>query len=168
MRNLTDEEFFVSLLARARPRLRALLTQFQVAPQDGEDVLQEALLALWRKRFQIENHEAWLLRALRLECLRYRRRAGRQMQTAVEERVLEALASPPFSEADYGLRQDLRALVQRLPARHRALIQLRYGLGLTPEETARQLGYRPSSLKKTTTRCLHALRRELLGGRPIV
>lgn len=168
MRNLMDEEVFPGLLKRARPRLQALLTLFGVAPQDCDDVLQEALLALWRKRFQIENHEAWLFRALRVECLRYLRRKGRQMDAAVDEPTLELLAGPDgFSEADFGLRQDLRMLVGRLPTRHRALLYLRYELGLTPEETARQLGYQVSSLKKTTTRCLCTLRRELLSRGPI-
>lgn len=167
MRNLTDEEVFPGLLKRARPRLQALLTVFGVAPQDCEDVLQEVFLALWRKRFQVENHEAWLLRALQVECLRYLRRKGRRRDDAVDEPTLEFLAGPDgFSEAGFDLRQDLRMLIGRLPARHQALLYLRYELGLTPEETARQLGYQVSSLKKTTTRCLCALRKELLSRRP--
>src|SRR6185295_15003659 len=74
MGNLTDEELFARLLEHARPRLQALLNLHRVAPEDGEDVLQEALLALWRKRAQVKDYEAWLFSAVRMECLRYRTR----------------------------------------------------------------------------------------------
>lgn len=154
-----DEERFAQLLEDVRPRLKRLLASYLVPPQDCEDLLQEAFLAFWRKRLQVEDPEAWLLSAVRMECLRYRRRKARQIHVCVEEPVLESFAGS--SETDLDLRQDLRALILVLPLRHRALIQLRYGLGLTPEETAVLLGYRLSSLKKTTTRCLQTLRRRL-------
>ena len=162
MKYPTDEERFARLFERARPRLQALLKLYRVAPEDGEDVLQEALLALWRKRVQVKDCEAWLFSAVRMECLRYRRRVGRQIYSAVHEAALERLVDHgAFAGTALSLNEDLRELVRRLPARHRALIHLRYGLGLTPEETASRLGYRLSSLKKTTTRCLRTLRRQL-------
>ncbi len=161
----SDEELFARVVERARSRLLALLRQYQVALEDGEDLLQEALLALWRKRAQVKDYEAWLLAALRMECLRYRRREGRQIYSAIEEAALERLAGyDGFAGTDPGLHRDLRKLVRRLPTRHQALIHLRYGLGLTPEEAASRLGYRPSSLKKITTRCLQTLRRQLNRG----
>jgi RNA polymerase sigma factor (sigma-70 family) len=150
------------LLERIRPRLLALRASFRIAPQDFEDLVQESLLALWRKRRQVENPEAWLIRALRLECLRYQRKEIRCRQIAVDGAMLELLAGAEGE--DLGLRFDLERLVGRLPARQRALIHLRFELGLTAAEAARQLGYQPASLKKTTTRCLHALRRKLDGG----
>ena len=164
MRDSTDEERFAKLVEDARPRLKTLLASHLVAPEDGEDLLQEAFLALWSKRLQVGNPEAWLVSAVRMECLRYRRRKARQMHFGVEEPVLESLAGR--SEADFDLRQDLRASIRVLPARQRALLRLRYGVGLTPEETAERLGYRLSSLKKTTTRCLQVLRSRLLDRRP--
>lgn len=161
----TDEELFARALAHARPRLQALLRLYRVAPGDGEDLLQEALLALWRKRALVRDYEAWLLSALRMECLRYRRRSSQQVCSGVDEAALEQLAGyDGFAATDPSLSLDLQALVHRLPARHRALIHLRYGLGLTPEETASRLGYRLSSLKKTTTRALQTLRRQLRHG----
>ena len=154
-----DEEHFVQLLEDLRPRLKMLLASYLVPPQDCEDLLQEAFLAFWRKRLQVDDPAAWLLAAVRMECLRYRRRMARQIHVGVEEPVLENLAGR--SETDRDLRQDLRAVIKVLPPRHQALILLRYGLGLSPEETAGRLGYRLSSLKKTTTRCLQALRSRL-------
>lgn len=157
-----DDELFARALAHARPRLQALLRLYRVAPEDGEDVLQEALLALWRKRALVRDYEAWLLSALRMECLRYRRRGKRQIYSGVDEAALEQLPGcVGYAAADPSLYLDLRMLLHRLPARQQALIHLRYGLGLTPEETASRLGYRLSSLKKTTTRVLRMLRRQM-------
>jgi len=161
MDHATDEEFFARVFERVRPRVQELFKLYRVAPEDREDVLQEAVLALWRKRIQVRDYEAWLLSALRMECLRYRRRTGRQIYSALDESMLERLAAHGLGDADLSLHQDLRRLIRRLPARHQALIHLRYGLGLTPEETASRLGYRLSSLKKTTTRCLQTLRKQL-------
>jgi RNA polymerase sigma-70 factor (ECF subfamily) len=162
MGDSTDEDLFIQLFEQARPRLQALLKRYRIGPEDGEDLLQEALLALWRKRVQVKDHEAWLLSALRVECLRHRRRAGRQIYSALDKEQLAGLAA--LAEPDPAFRQDLRRLIRRLPARHRALVRLRYGLGLTPEETASRLGYRLSSLKKTMTRCLQELRWQLSRG----
>jgi RNA polymerase sigma factor (sigma-70 family) len=163
MCNGASEELFIPLLESARSRLNGLQALFRIAPQDFEDLVQETLLALWCKRRQIENPEAWLVSALRLECLRYQRKEIRRRQTAVDADKLELLAgSEGWSEADLGVRHDLRRLIRGLPARHRALIHLRFDLGLTSEEAAEQLGYRLASLKKTTTRCLHTLRRKLI------
>jgi RNA polymerase sigma factor (sigma-70 family) len=162
MTHRTDEDLLTQVFEQARPRLQALLKLYRVGPEDGEDLLQEALLALWRKRVHVKDFDAWLVSALRVECLRYRRRAGRQIYSAIDESALERLAGhDASSETEASLRQDLRTLIRRLPVRHRALIHLRYGLGLTPEETASRLGYRLASLKKTTTRCLQALRSQL-------
>ncbi|HSS48373.1 MAG TPA: sigma-70 family RNA polymerase sigma factor [Thermoanaerobaculia bacterium] len=163
MPDRSSEMFFAALLESTRSRLAALCASFRVAPQDFEDLVQESLLALWRKRREIENPEAWLIRALRLECLRYQRREIRQRRVASDEATLELLADAggPSEEA-LGLHHDLRTLIRDLPARHRALIYLRFELGLTSEETARHLGYRPTRLKKTTTRCLQTLRSNLI------
>jgi len=162
MDHATDDELFARVFERVHPRLRGLLKRYGVALEDREDVLQEAVLALWRKRIEVRNYEAWLLSALRMECLRYRWRVGRQVVSALDEAALERLACQNgLSGADAGLHHDLRRLIRRLPARHQALIYLRYWLGLTSEETASRLGYRQSSLKKTTTRCLQVLQRQL-------
>ena len=42
------------------------------------------------------------------------------------------------------------------------LLKLRYGLGYGPTEVAEQMGYRTSSIRKVTNRCLAALTRQLL------
>jgi DNA-directed RNA polymerase specialized sigma24 family protein len=52
--------------------------------------------------------------------------------------------------------------MSRLSTRCRSLLKLRYGLGYGPTEVAEQMGYRTSSIRKVTNRCLAALTRQLL------
>jgi len=81
MSQARDEEVLTRAFEQARPRLRALLKLYRVAPEDAEDLLQEAILALWRKRSAVEDFEAWLVSAARVECLRHRRRVVRQIRS---------------------------------------------------------------------------------------
>jgi DNA-directed RNA polymerase specialized sigma24 family protein len=45
-----------------------------------------------------------------------------------------------------------------LSVRHRAVLWLRFGLGLSTEEVAARLGYCPASIRKLTLRSLARLR----------
>jgi RNA polymerase sigma factor (sigma-70 family) len=68
--------------------------------------------------------------------------------------------APPQEKAD--LTSDLSRVLSRLSSRCRSLLKLRYGLGYGPNEVAEQMGYRSSSIRKVTNRCLAALTRQLL------
>jgi len=67
--------------------------------------------------------------------------------------------APEQEDAD--VRRDLEMAIERLPERCRALLSLRYRQGYEPPELAERLGYSPTSISKTTNRCLAALTREL-------
>ncbi|MBV8203366.1 MAG: sigma-70 family RNA polymerase sigma factor, partial [Acidobacteria bacterium] len=53
---------------------------------------------------------------------------------------------------------DLESLFANLSVRHRAVLWLRFGLGLSTEEVADRLGYCPASIRKLTLRSLARLR----------
>ena len=57
------------------------------------------------------------------------------------------------------MRRDLAMTIERLPERCRSLLALRYSQGYEPPELAKRLGYSPTSISKTTNRCLAALTR---------
>jgi RNA polymerase sigma factor (sigma-70 family) len=157
------EEF----LRTVRPRLKALFARYNIPPQDTEDILQQALLALVYQQQVIRDPESWLLGTLRNKCLLYWREHRRKLYEAVDAAVLELMAEPmaPAQEAA-DLRRDLAAAIEELPEHCRSLLSLRYQGYETPEVAA-QLGYSQASISKTTNRCLAALtRRLLLSGLP--
>jgi RNA polymerase sigma factor (sigma-70 family) len=161
----TSESSLEQFLRSVRPRLRALFAHYRIPPQDTEDILQQALLALLYQRHAIRDPEAWLMGTLRKKCLVYWRDHRRKLYDAVDAAVLDLMAAPTAPEQeDADVRRDLAMAIERLPERCRALLSLRYSHGYEPPELARRLGYRPTSISKTTSRCLAALTRQLTGG----
>jgi len=153
------EEF----LKRVRPRVKALFLRYRIPPQDTEDILQQALLALVYHRESIRDPEAWLLGTLRNKSFLYWRVQRRKLYEAVDSTVLEVMAAPLEStQEEEDLRRDLAGVLELLPERCRSLLSLRYRQGCNPAEMARQLGYSQGSISKITTRCLAALTRRLV------
>jgi len=152
------EEF----LKQVRPRLKALFARYSIPPQDTEDILQQALLALVYQRQLVRDPETWLLGTLRNKCLLYWREHRRKLYEAVDAAVLELMAEPmaPAQEAS-DLQRDLANALGQLPERCRSLLSLRYQ-GYESTEMAARLGYSQASINKVTHRCLAALTRRLL------
>jgi RNA polymerase sigma factor (sigma-70 family) len=149
-------------LQSVRPRMKTLFANYRVPPQDTEDILQQALLALLYQRHAIRDPEAWLLGTLRHKCLLYWRERRRKLYDAVDAAVLEVMAEPMAPEQEGAdVRRDLATAIERLPERCRTLLSLRYSQGYEPPELAKRLGYSPTSISKTTNRCLAALTHQL-------
>lgn len=158
------ESCLEQFLQSVRPRMKALFAHYRVPPQDTEDIAQQALLALVYQRQAIRDPEAWLMGTLRNKCLIYWRERRRKLYDAVDSAVLELVAEPLAPEQEGAdVRRDLAMAIERLPVRCRALLSLRYSEGYEPPELAKRLGYRPTSISKTTNRCLAALTRQLTG-----
>jgi RNA polymerase sigma-70 factor (ECF subfamily) len=152
-----------SLLREVQPKLTQILARYRIPAQDADDVLQEAFLTLIHKREVVRNPEAWLVVTLRNRCLIYWRKKRKHLYQAVDTAILELLSAPTApGQRKTELRYDLDRLISRLPPRCRSLLRLRYGLGCSSCEVAERMGYRQSSVRKVTSRCLAALTRELL------
>jgi RNA polymerase sigma factor (sigma-70 family) len=161
---------FEQFLTAMGPKMKRLLAANRIPGEDADDVLQQALLALIYHWDTIRDPESWLLATLRRHCFLYWRNHRRRLYSAVDTTILEWLSqpvSPPQERGD--LICDLRQLIERLPARCRSVLELRFLLGYESQEVARRLGYRGSSMTQVTNRCLAALAREMLAaGRGVV
>ncbi|HEY7215822.1 MAG TPA: sigma-70 family RNA polymerase sigma factor [Thermoanaerobaculia bacterium] len=160
---LQVEASLEGFLRQVRPRLKALFGHFKIPPQDTEDILQQALLALLYRPERVRDPEAWLLGTLRNKCLLYWREKKRKLYESVDTSILERMAEPlaPAQEgADF--RKDLESALECLPERCRSLLSLRFELGYEPPEVAERMGYSPASISKVTTRCLDALTRHMV------
>jgi RNA polymerase sigma factor (sigma-70 family) len=156
-----------SLVERLRPKLKRILRGYGIPPHDADDVLQEAFLAVFSKWDSIGNKEAWLAGTLRHRCARYWRERRKSMLEPVDAELLEALSEPlPAPQERAALVWDLESVLELLPARHRAVLWLRFGLGLSTEEVADRLGYCPASIRKLSIRSLERLRLAVSPPRP--
>lgn len=155
------EELFETL----RPKLRLTLAQVRIPPQDAEDLVQQAFVALLIHWDEVRDPHAWLLGALRNGCRLYWRERRRRVYEAVDVASLEWLAPPePPYQLHREFSSDLCSALSQLPKRCRAILQLRFLYGLNVSEVAAVLGYRPTSIGKLTIRCLAQAQKALPRG----
>src|SRR5258706_13455803 len=83
-----------NLLRHVQPRLKVLFARYRIPPQDTEDIVQQALLALIYQRQEIRDPAAWMLGTIRNKCLLYWREQRRKLYDAVDAAVLEVMAEP--------------------------------------------------------------------------
>src|SRR5881296_4486788 len=172
----------VTLPARGEPRASALPAAFErlfraeyarvVAiahrvvgdPAESEDVAQEVFLSFYRAHpADAPYAPAWLHAAAAhaaLNALRGRDRRSRR--EAAQALPLEATAAsdPVETVAASETRDEVRAVLARLPERSAAMLALRYA-GLSYAEIAEALDVRASSVGTLLRRAEDAFRREL-------
>lgn len=148
-------------LEAARPKLYSMLASYKVPPEDADDLLHDAIVAVLEKGTHgVANPEAWLLGILRNKILAYRRWRARQNRLMqLLSRAIAASEPPPQLHQDAV--HDLLALTAHLPPRVVTILWLRFGLGRKPREVARILRCRPDSVRKLTRRALELAQRNL-------
>ena len=161
------EQLVESVLLDLQPRMEHILRHYQIPAQDAEDLVQEIFVSFVRRYRSVQNPEAWLVSALKYQCLLYWRKRRKQLCEAVDAGVLEILAEhePLSAERDDQIR-DLEKFLRRIPTRCRKILRLRYGLGFTPKEVAIELGYQHSSVSNIVRRCVATLTAKLLAADP--
>ena len=151
------------VLLTSRPRLERVLRHFEIPPEDAEDILQDAQLTLLYKWEKVRSPESWLIGTVKKKCIMYWRKRRGSLCEAVDTAILDLISEPQAPEQEKkDLSSDIGRVLGQLSERCRSLLRLRYGLGYGPTEVADQMGYRLSSIRKVTNRCLAALTRQLI------
>lgn len=151
------------LVESLKPKARQIFWRYRIPPQDADDLLQDTFIVFLHKQETIRDYQAWLLGTLRKRCLVYWRSRRRRLYNTVDTAILEAVAEPERpAQENSDLSSDLGCAIGTLSSRCRSILQLRYGLGCTPLETADRMGYRRSSIYKVMERCLAALTSRLV------
>lgn len=150
----------------ARGELVRLLARYRIPPPDGDDLLQEAFLALATKGSGARDPRLWLIGAMRVLCLRYRRALAYRLYEAIDAELLDAFADSRLAGFERRvLIGEVEVALGRLGERCREILRLRYGLGCDRFETGAAVGCRPSSVGTLEKRCLTALGTALGGSR---
>ncbi|WP_086843445.1 SigE family RNA polymerase sigma factor [Amycolatopsis kentuckyensis] len=129
----------------------------------ADDLVQSAITRLyanWPRAARADNVDGYVRRTLVNTFLA-------EQRTSWWRRVdlRETDQDPPAPGGDVELALDLRAALERLPARQRATVVLRYFCDLPVAETARALGCSEGTVKSQTAKAVDALRALL--GEPI-
>jgi RNA polymerase sigma-70 factor (ECF subfamily) len=155
------EDFMRSYIA-AEPKLRAFALACGLPLEQVDDLAQQAALVLWRRFGEYDRARPFLPWALGVtrNLIHETRREGAQsrrlLAPAVAERLAEACAG--LEEKIDLRRHALRGCLEKLPAHHRDLLDLRYGLGLPLVE----IGSRLKRGLSAVNMALHRVRQLLL------
>jgi RNA polymerase sigma factor (sigma-70 family) len=135
--------------APGQVRRAALLTG---SDDIANDVVHEALTAMYRRWGEIAEPGPYLNRAVLNGCRDRSRRAATQV------RLVGRLARRRDDTADHDVLTDV---LRRLPFNHRAAVVLRYYAGYTTDEIAVALDCAPGSVGPWIDRALRRLKEEL-------
>jgi RNA polymerase sigma-70 factor (ECF subfamily) len=136
-----DHDAFTALVDLTVARLDSAARLILRDPEFARDAVQESLIRAWRDLPGLrdpDRFDAWLHRLMVHSCLDLARRRRRR----VIEVELEQIDMPSSSDFATGVadRELLSGALQRLDARHRAVVVLHYYLGMPLSEVAGAMG----------------------------
>ncbi len=119
----------------------------------AEDIAQDAFMRTQREFERIANPGGYLRTTVVNLCRNHHRRTSREALRLARHGVTPLDVSERAAELD--------ASLHRLPYAERAVVVLRYLLGLSEAEIASHLGCRPGTVKSRHARALAKIRKEL-------
>jgi RNA polymerase sigma factor (sigma-70 family) len=131
---------------------------------DAEDAAQDALVKAWRALHRVRRDaplRPWLVAIAANEARNRRRSARRRERLALRAAASssgEAAPSPEELALAAAERRRLLDAVEELPDGQRLVLECRYLLSLSEEETAGVLGVRRGTVKSRTARALERLK----------
>ena len=154
-----DCEWLVQLLAQIQMPLHRFIMTLLPQASDADEVFQETILVLWRKRSEFErgsNFMAWACVIARYEVFRYLR-THRRDKIGLSESAMTKLAEIAEARAisldlDSARREALSGCIKKLRSEEREVIRLRYYLNEAVEEIAEKLGKAQSTVYAALTR----------------
>jgi RNA polymerase sigma-70 factor, ECF subfamily len=147
------------LLGCTRARGLALMRRLGIPQKDHEDLLQEALIAVFTRWSDVRTPESFLLAALRNHARNYLR--GRKIEISLDD-AAEEIQSPRHSWL--GEARDVERQLAALPERWRRALLLRRVFGFGVGEVADQLGASQRQVYLWTSRAACRLRAGVLSG----
>lgn len=152
---MTTEEFKRNIL-KMQPRLQRMAEYIIGDPDSAADAVQEAVITLWEQRSTIKSQE---MEKLSLTVVKRRSidLLRKQKPTVDIDAESLMLAEPPQDDLEERYRM-ARQLVDRLPARQRDVILMKYEEGLSMEEIEKTTGMSSTHVYATLSRAYKSLR----------
>jgi RNA polymerase sigma-70 factor (ECF subfamily) len=156
-----DREAFEALAVQAIDRLYGAAILILGDRSMAEDAVQEAFLRAWRglpKLRDRERWDAWLHRVLLNACMDV---AKSVRMPAIELEPWFAVNEEDSFETEVDARDEVSRALARLNPRQRAVLVLRYFLGLSVPELAQALGVPLGTAKSRLHHALGVMRAEV-------
>lgn len=156
-----DREAFAVLAAVTVGRLYAVARMILRDPDRAEDAVQETLVRSWRRLPSLrdpDRFEAWQRRTLMRAIVDEQRRGGWHRG---QVRAIEIEPSDPDSSTALADRDELERGLRAISHEHRAVLVLRYYVGLTVPEIADAIGIPEGTAKSRLHHATDAMRAAL-------
>jgi len=156
------ERHMMSLYSRRGTEMYGFAVGFGLSGEDAADVVQDAMLRVWRQLDsgqELRDLDAWAFRAtynLAMDHHRLRRRLARSLG-----RLTAGASSHAADPADSADAAALWQAVDCLPERQRAVLYLRYRADLPFERIGVVMGITPGAARSHATHAIATLRRRL-------
>ena len=154
---------FISCVRTERNRMLLTASQWLQAEEDAEDAVQEVLLKLWEARGRLttpEDFHKYSAIAVRNTALNILRTQRHQHTTLPPEENVLPVHSPTadreLEEAEE--RRIMRTIISRLPASHKAMLNMRNVRQMSYGEIASILGITEAAVRMRVSR----IRRQLV------
>ncbi len=156
-----QQDRFDELLEPELPRLQAFCQKLVGDPEQGDDLVQDALYDAWKgfgRLHETTAFKSWLYQIVinryRTNLRQFKKRAGRTVSLA------DDIADDRQSRV-HAARERLKAAMACLSARDRALVTLHELEGWSYSELAAMFGSSTGALRTRLTRCRHRMRETL-------
>ena len=155
--------------------LYRLALRITLNPAEAEDVVQETMLKVWNRRNswnELESIEAFCLTICRNQALDKTRKAGRRADSIGEEHqdddygssleIADARANPEEQAVQRDKVRLVRRLIDQLPEKQRACMQLRDIEGKPYKEIAEVLGITEQQVKTNIFRARQTIKQKYI------
>ncbi len=149
------------LMPRLQAAARRILRMKGIPREEGEDLVQEALLITVQRWEDVINPEAWFVGTLRRRCGLYWRQVKKARERwPTSDQQADGRDSAAVAPGQWAAeaRWDLRRLASALSKRERRLLWLRYALGWKWADVADALGVDRNSVGSIGRRALRRLK----------
>jgi RNA polymerase sigma-70 factor (ECF subfamily) len=159
-----DQQAFRAMVARHLAALLASARRIVLDDADAEDIVQEALLRLWRGAGTLEvgasGARPWLRRVVtNLSIDRIRARRGTEVVDEVPEVPRPASQQAVVEERE--MAEAVHAALSRLPERQRLALTLFHFEGMSQIEVGRALGVSDEAVESLLARARRSLKADL-------
>lgn len=159
-----DRAAFISLFEFYAPRIKALAMRFGLGADAAEDVVQDAMLAVWRRAAQFDPDRgaasAWVFTIATNARIDLQRRSGR-LAAAEPIDADSPLLAVDAAAMDSGDAARVERCVAELPEDQRRIIHLSFFSDLPHGEIARRLGLPLGTVKSRIRLAMGKLRNAL-------
>lgn len=157
--SVVNEDTFVEIYREYWPKLFTIAFNRLSSRQGAEDVVQEVMISLWKRRNEvvINNLENWLAAATRYAVFRQMARYGPQRIAPIQDTEASYDGDFDYRQMDKIIREN----IHRLPPKCKIVFEFSRQYGLTNKQIAGKLSISEKSVEKHITKAIHNLRKKL-------